>query len=280
MSSMEREKELARRLLLLAKSSGDSPEGRSAREKANARLRSLGLSEADVLTARRMVCEGRQSLWRRSLLEACSALHPEASLEFDRGSYAWFFVGSEASVSSVEQRFFNIETQISEKAESYVHRLRKRFSQYFSRDSDEPAILKSRRIFVDVVVLAVLSRLSLEVVSDSPAKPSDESPPVGSPPPSKMKSGSESLIDKIQKSLSSESPLDGTVASDLDPFSSALLDSEKIQISPPWKSFHRRLGPPAKPSHRSSSPSSLPGPSVLDDAMEYANFIPDDEEDD
>ena len=73
-----------RKLLELARSAGDSAEGRVAMEKAVSRMESLGVTEEEVLQDRRVVLSGKIQIWQQAILEVCAEMSG-CGLQVDRG---------------------------------------------------------------------------------------------------------------------------------------------------------------------------------------------------
>lgn len=235
--------EQIRKLLELARSAGDSAEGRVAKEKAISRMESLGVTEKEVLQYKRVVLTGRTQIWQQALLEACAETF-DCGLQVDRLESEWFLTGSLASTEQAQVQFLEICRQLSTEASKYLSVVRASLRKEGDRPSELRACLeKMRRIFLEAATLSVIGRIlgrMLERGDQHPESPEKEEIEHGEGDVDSKKRPFEKLTDQVDDGA--EFDWDLELSADLDaedPSTAGMLAGERVFISPPWESNER-----------------------------------------
>jgi hypothetical protein len=231
--------EQVRKLLELARSAGDSAEGRIARKKAVSRMESLGVTEKEVLQDRRVVLVGRAQIWQQALLEVCAEMSG-CGLQVDRQESEWVLTGSLSSTEEAQNRFSEICRQLSTEVSEYLSLVRK----FLRKEGEDPSDLRAcldrmRRIFLEAAALSVVGRfLGQMLEGDGPSDISEEEKASLEDEPDRRKRPFEKLTDRVDDGVDFDWDLELSVDLEAeDPSTAGMAAGERVFIDPPWGSF-------------------------------------------
>lgn len=231
--------EQVRKLLELARSAGDSAEGRIARKKAVSRMESLGVTEKEVLQDRRVVLVGRAQIWQQALLEVCAEMSG-CGLQVDRQESEWVLTGSLSSTEEAQTRFSEICRQLSTEVSEYLSLVRK----FLRKEGEDPSDLRAcldrmRRIFLEAAALSVVGRfLGQMLEGDGPSDISEEEKASLEDEPDRRKRPFEKLTDRVDDGVDFDWDLELSVDLEAeDPSTAGMAAGERVFIDPPWGSF-------------------------------------------
>lgn len=153
-----------RKLLDLARSAGDTAEGRSARAKAEARMAAAGLTEDQVLSYQVVVLEGRARIWEQALAEMVAQTHG-CGLRVDRRVRTWSFHGSASATGAAVDQFRGVHRQLTRSSADYLSVVR----EAMRAEGDDPAEARSildraGRAFLEAATASVVGRLLEELL--------------------------------------------------------------------------------------------------------------------
>jgi|GEM_PF-6755061 len=235
-----------RKLLELARSAGETAEGRSAKQKADDRMRAMGLTEAEVLSDRKVAMDGRAEIWEQALMEACADLDG-CRLEVDRAAQVWTLKGSRKSASAAADRFDGLRRQLRREAASYIQTVR----EGMIRVGDDPSTARSvlermRRVFLESAAVSVVIRVLERILAASAAAAAAEEgegpadgPDQGFEVPKEDTSRKKQPFEKLTERFEMGSEVDWDLEIDvpdgtLDPSTAGHGVGSRARLDPPW----------------------------------------------
>lgn len=231
-----------RKLLDLARSAGDSAEGRVARKKAVSRMESLGVTEEEVLQDRRVILVGRVQIWQQAILEVCAEMS-ECGLQVDRRGMEWALTGSLSSMEETQVRFSQICLQLSSEVSEYLVLVRKSLRM----GGEDPAELRAclermKRVFLESAALSVVGRFLGQMLEKEESHPdiSEEERASLEDEPDRRKRPLDKLTDRVDEGIDFDWDLE--LSTDLeveDPSTAGMAAGERICIDPPWNDISR-----------------------------------------
>lgn len=242
--------EKIRMLIELAKAAEGTAEGQTARKLAQQKLAREGLTEADVMSDRKVALGGKVAIWEQALMEI-SAETSEVGLEVDRDSTEWTLKGPRRQVDEAVDRFHGLRDQLLDASLVYVSTVREAMREV----GDDPSLAKSvldrmRRVFLEAASISVFGKLLERMFAPKEEREGASPDPVAEPegePDRKRRGPFEKLLERFERGEDTDWDFEIDVAEGtVDPSTAGYLAGAEAVLDAPFPVSKRRLAGPTR----------------------------------